>query len=131
VQKEESHYPIGWCPARLSDSRTRCVRKGRSTGSHGGTSRLRRLPKTPLLLRFGLNPDESRSRELVGGKEMTWPQYRDGGFNGRVAKSIVAACCQEMKLLLPVIRFSTAVTHRKPETATSRPEGRCNSRSKT
>jgi hypothetical protein len=33
-----------------------------------------------------LDSDEQKWKAFIGQNEMTWPQYRDGGFTGPVAK---------------------------------------------
>jgi peroxiredoxin len=39
-----------------------------------------------VILSVSLDSDEQKWRDFVGQNEMTWPQYRDGGFTGPVAK---------------------------------------------
>lgn len=38
-----------------------------------------------VILSVSLDDDEQKWRDFVTKNEMTWPQYRDGGFNGSVA----------------------------------------------
>jgi hypothetical protein len=33
-----------------------------------------------------LDSDEQKWKDFIGKNEMTWSQYRDGGFEGRIAK---------------------------------------------
>ena len=35
---------------------------------------------------MSLDGDEQKWKEFIAKNEMTWPQYRDGGFTGSVAK---------------------------------------------
>jgi len=39
-----------------------------------------------VILSVSLDDDEQKWKEFVGKNEMTWPQYRDGGFTGPIAK---------------------------------------------
>ena len=39
-----------------------------------------------VILSVSLDDDERKWKEFIGKNEMTWPQYRDGGFTGPVAK---------------------------------------------
>jgi thiol-disulfide isomerase/thioredoxin len=39
----------------------------------------------PVILSVSLDTDEQKWKEFVGKNEMTWPQYRDGGFTGPTA----------------------------------------------
>ena len=39
-----------------------------------------------VILSVSLDSDEQKWKEIIGKNEMTWPQYRDGSFNGPVAK---------------------------------------------
>jgi peroxiredoxin len=39
-----------------------------------------------VILSVSLDADEQKWKEFIGKNEMTWPQYRDGGFTGPVAK---------------------------------------------
>lgn len=39
-----------------------------------------------VILSVSLDSDEQKWKEFIGKNEMTWPQYRDGGFTGPVAK---------------------------------------------
>ena len=39
-----------------------------------------------VILSVSLDADERKWKEFIGKNEMTWPQYRDGGFTGPVAK---------------------------------------------
>jgi hypothetical protein len=39
-----------------------------------------------VILSVSLDSDEQKWKEYIGKNEMTWPQYRDGGFSGPVAK---------------------------------------------
>jgi thiol-disulfide isomerase/thioredoxin len=39
-----------------------------------------------VVLSVSLDNDESKWRDFVGKNGMTWLQYRDGGFNGQIAK---------------------------------------------
>ena len=39
-----------------------------------------------VILSVSLDTDESKWKEFVSKNEMTWPQYRDGGFDGTIAK---------------------------------------------
>ncbi len=39
-----------------------------------------------VILSVSLDSDEQKWKEFVAKNEMTWPQYRDGGFTGSVAK---------------------------------------------
>jgi thiol-disulfide isomerase/thioredoxin len=38
-----------------------------------------------VVLSISLDPDEGRWKSYTAQNHMTWPQYRDGGFDGRVA----------------------------------------------
>jgi len=38
-----------------------------------------------VILSVSLDSDEQKWKEFVGKNEMTWPQYRDGGFTGPIA----------------------------------------------
>lgn len=38
-----------------------------------------------VILSVSLDTDEQKWKEFVGKNEMTWPQYRDGGFTGPIA----------------------------------------------
>jgi len=38
-----------------------------------------------LVLSISLDDNEQRWKDFVAKNEMTWPQYRDGGFNGPIA----------------------------------------------
>ncbi|MGA8272163.1 MAG: redoxin domain-containing protein [Candidatus Sulfotelmatobacter sp.] len=41
----------------------------------------------PLVVLSGsLDSDEQKWKEFIAKNEMTWPQYRDGGFTGQIAK---------------------------------------------
>ena len=40
-----------------------------------------------VILSVSLDSDESKWKEFVGKNEMSWPQYRDGGFDGTIAKT--------------------------------------------
>jgi peroxiredoxin/Tfp pilus assembly protein PilF len=40
-----------------------------------------------VVLSVSLDSDEGKWKEFIAKNEMTWPQYRDGGFNGPIAKS--------------------------------------------
>ncbi|MGA2482697.1 MAG: redoxin domain-containing protein [Candidatus Acidiferrales bacterium] len=47
----------------------------------------RKFQGEPLvILSVSLDDDEQKWKEFVAKNEMTWPQYRDGGFGGQVAK---------------------------------------------
>lgn len=47
----------------------------------------RKFQGEPLvILSVSLDTDESKWKDFVIKKEMSWPQYRDGGFDGPVAK---------------------------------------------
>lgn len=47
----------------------------------------RKFQGQPLLvLSISLDDDEKKWREFVSKNEMSWPQYRDGGFSGPIAK---------------------------------------------
>jgi peroxiredoxin len=47
----------------------------------------RKFQGQPLvILSVSLDSDEQKWKEFVVKNEMTWPQYRDGGFDGSVAK---------------------------------------------
>lgn len=47
----------------------------------------RKFQGQPLVvLSVSLDGDESKWKDFIAKNEMTWPQYRDGGFNGPVAK---------------------------------------------
>jgi thiol-disulfide isomerase/thioredoxin len=39
-----------------------------------------------VILSVSLDTDEQKWKEFIGKNEMTWPQYRDGGFSGPIAK---------------------------------------------
>ena len=39
-----------------------------------------------VILSVSLDTDEPAWKEFIGKHEMTWPQYRDGGFTGPIAK---------------------------------------------
>ncbi|HKI13389.1 MAG TPA: redoxin domain-containing protein [Candidatus Acidoferrum sp.] len=39
-----------------------------------------------VILSVSLDGDEQKWKEFIAKNEMTWPQYRDGGFTGSVAK---------------------------------------------
>ncbi len=39
-----------------------------------------------VILSVSLDTDEQKWKEFIAKNEMTWPQYRDGSFNGPVAK---------------------------------------------
>jgi len=39
-----------------------------------------------VILSVSLDSDEQKWKEFIGKNEMTWPQYRDGGFTGSIAK---------------------------------------------
>jgi thiol-disulfide isomerase/thioredoxin len=39
-----------------------------------------------VILSVSLDADEQKWKEFIGKNEMTWPQYRDGGFTGPIAK---------------------------------------------
>jgi thiol-disulfide isomerase/thioredoxin len=39
-----------------------------------------------VILSVSLDSDEEKWKEFVAKNEMTWPQYRDGGFSGSIAK---------------------------------------------
>jgi thiol-disulfide isomerase/thioredoxin len=39
-----------------------------------------------VILSVSLDADEQKWKEFIAKNEMTWPQYRDGGFGGPVAK---------------------------------------------
>lgn len=39
-----------------------------------------------LILSVSLDSDEQKWKDFVSHNEMTWPQYRDGGFGGSIAK---------------------------------------------
>ena len=39
-----------------------------------------------VILSVSLDADEQKWKEFVAKNEMTWPQYRDGGFTGQIAK---------------------------------------------
>ena len=39
-----------------------------------------------VILSVSLDSDEQKWKAFIGQNEMTWPQYRDGGFTGPVAK---------------------------------------------
>jgi thiol-disulfide isomerase/thioredoxin len=39
-----------------------------------------------VILSVSLDSDEQKWKEFIGKNEMTWPQYRDGGFTGPVSK---------------------------------------------
>jgi thiol-disulfide isomerase/thioredoxin len=39
-----------------------------------------------VILSVSLDDDERKWKEFIGKNEMTWPQYRDGGFTGPVAR---------------------------------------------
>ena len=40
-----------------------------------------------VMLSISLDPDEDKWKEFVAKNKMTWPQYRDGSFNGSIARS--------------------------------------------
>lgn len=47
----------------------------------------RKFQGQPLvILSVSLDSDEQKWKEFVAKNEMTWPQYRDGGFTGPIAK---------------------------------------------
>jgi thiol-disulfide isomerase/thioredoxin len=47
----------------------------------------RKFQGQPLvILSVSLDADERKWREFVEENDMTWPQYRDGGFSGPIAK---------------------------------------------
>jgi peroxiredoxin len=39
-----------------------------------------------VILSVSLDSDEQKWKDFIGKNEMTWPQYRDGGFTGPIAK---------------------------------------------
>jgi thiol-disulfide isomerase/thioredoxin len=39
-----------------------------------------------VILSVSLDSDEQKWKDFVAKNQMTWPQYRDGGFNGSIAK---------------------------------------------
>jgi len=39
-----------------------------------------------VILSISLDSDEQKWKEFIAKNEMTWPQYRDGGFTGPIAK---------------------------------------------
>jgi thiol-disulfide isomerase/thioredoxin len=39
-----------------------------------------------VILSVSLDADEHKWKEFIGKNEMTWPQYRDGGFTGPIAR---------------------------------------------
>jgi thiol-disulfide isomerase/thioredoxin len=39
-----------------------------------------------VVLSISLDDDEAKWRDFIAKNEMTWPQYRDGGFSGPIAK---------------------------------------------
>jgi len=39
-----------------------------------------------FILSVSLDSDEQKWKDFVVKNEMTWPQYRDGGFTGSIAK---------------------------------------------
>jgi thiol-disulfide isomerase/thioredoxin len=39
-----------------------------------------------VILSVSLDADEQKWKDFIGKNEMTWPQYRDGGFTGPIAK---------------------------------------------
>jgi len=39
-----------------------------------------------VILSVSLDSDEQKWKDFIGKNEMTWPQYCDGGFGGRIAK---------------------------------------------
>jgi hypothetical protein len=39
-----------------------------------------------VILSVSLDSEEQKWREFIGKNEMSWPQYRDGGFTGPIAK---------------------------------------------
>jgi peroxiredoxin len=39
-----------------------------------------------VILSVSLDTDEQKWKDFIGKNEMTWPQYRDGGFGGPIAK---------------------------------------------
>jgi len=47
----------------------------------------RKFQGEPLvILSVSLDSDEQKWKDFVAKNQMTWPQYRDGGFNGSIAK---------------------------------------------
>jgi thiol-disulfide isomerase/thioredoxin len=47
----------------------------------------RKFKDEPLvILSVSLDSDEEKWKEFVQRNEMTWPQYRDGGFSGPIAR---------------------------------------------
>ena len=47
----------------------------------------RKFQGQPLVIvSVSLDSDEQKWKDFIGKNEMTWPQYRDGGFTGPVAK---------------------------------------------
>lgn len=47
----------------------------------------RKFQGQPLVvLSVSLDTDEQKWKEFIGKNEMSWPQYRDGGFSGPIAK---------------------------------------------
>jgi peroxiredoxin len=47
----------------------------------------RKFQGQPLVvLSISLDSDEQKWKEFIAKNEMTWPQYRDGGFTGQIAK---------------------------------------------
>ena len=40
-----------------------------------------------VILSVSLDADEQKWKDFIGKNEMTWPQYRDGGFTGPIAKA--------------------------------------------
>jgi thiol-disulfide isomerase/thioredoxin len=38
-----------------------------------------------VIVSISLDPDEAKWRDYTAKNHMTWPQYRDGGFDGRIA----------------------------------------------
>jgi peroxiredoxin len=39
-----------------------------------------------VVLSISLDDDEAKWRDFIAKNEMSWPQYRDGGFSGPIAK---------------------------------------------
>jgi thiol-disulfide isomerase/thioredoxin len=39
-----------------------------------------------VVLSVSLDQDEQKWKDFIGKNEMTWPQYRDGGLTGPIAK---------------------------------------------
>ena len=47
-----------------------------------------RFQEEPLVvISISLDKDEDKWREFIAKNQMTWPQYRDGSFNGAIARS--------------------------------------------